>query len=254
MKVLLLGHNGYLGSYLNRYLDVDTLDTRELYDNGIEYDYVINCIGIAILEYCEENKEESDYANRDVILDIQKYYPESKIINFSSYYVYNQIGLCTEDSLTTTQYNYCRQKLEAEALVTNGVSFRIGKLFGHPDLDKQNKLTEFILKNDNLVLDEVYFNPTSLRQVLKAVEYELLRGKLKGVYNLANAGITSHYKYGQFIDIVLNSNKNITKINKHSRNFNNYGYFSMDCSKINRYIKLNHWTKDLVDYLEDVNA
>ena len=96
MKVLLLGHRGYLGSYLNQHLDVDVLETRELYDNGAEYDYVINCIGIAVLEYCEEHKRESDYANRDVILDIKKYYHQSKIINFSSYYVYNQIGLCTE--------------------------------------------------------------------------------------------------------------------------------------------------------------
>lgn len=254
MKVLVLGHTGYLGSYLHQHLGFDTLDTRELYDNGVEYDYVINCIGIAVLEYCQEHKEESDYANRDVILDIQKYYPKAKIINFSSYYVYNQIGLCTEDSLTTNQYNYCRQKLEAEALVTNGVSFRIGKLFGHPDLDKQNKLTEYILKSTDLVLDEVYFNPTSLRQVLKAVRYELLTGKLNGVYNLANAGITNHYKYGQFIDIVLNSSKNITQINKHNRNFNNYGYFSMDCSKISNYIQLNHWTRDLLDYLDDVNT
>jgi dTDP-4-dehydrorhamnose reductase len=254
MKVLLLGHRGYLGSYLNQHLDVDVLETRDLYDNGIKYDYVVNCIGIAVLEYCEEHKEESDYANRDVILDIQKYYPKAKIINFSSYYVYNQIGLCTEDSLATIQYNYCRQKLEAEELITNGVSFRIGKLFGHPDLNKQNKLTEYILKTNDLILDEVYFNPTSLRQVLKAVEYELERGKLNGVYNLANAGITNHYKYGQFIDIALNSNKNITKINKHSRSFNNYGYFSMDCSKINRYIKLTHWSRDLLDYLDDVNT
>jgi dTDP-4-dehydrorhamnose reductase len=105
-----------------------------------------------------------------------------------------------------------------------------------------------------LVLDEVYFNPTSLRQVLKVVEYELEKGKLNGVYNLANAGITNHYKYGQFIDIALGSNKNISKVIKHSRSFTNYGYFLMDCSKINRYIKLTHWTKDLVDYLGDVNT
>ncbi len=254
MKILLLGHKGYLGSYLNKYLDVDILNTRELYNNSVDYDYVINCIGIAVLEYCEKHKKESDYANRDVIFDIKKYYPNAKIINFSSYYVYNQLGMCKEEDITTTQYNYCRQKLEAESLIDNGVSFRIGKLFGHPDLNKQNKLTEFILSNDNIVLDEVYFNPTSLKQVLDVINYELLTGNLKGIYNLSNDGYTNHYNYGQFINIVLNSNKNISKINKHNREFKNYGYFLMDCTKIKQHIRLNHWTKDLINYLNDVNT
>jgi dTDP-4-dehydrorhamnose reductase len=254
MKVLLLGDKGYLGSYIKQHLDVDVLDTRVLYNNGKKYDYVINCIGIALLEYCEQHKEESDYANRDVILDIKKYYSNSKIINFSSYYVYNHEGLCTEESLTTNKYNYCRQKLEAENLIDNGVNFRIGKLFGHPDINKQNKLTEHILQNDFLVLDDVYFNPTSLEQVLKVIKYELQQGVLTGVYNLANDGITTHYKYGQFINIALETNKMINRVTKINKNFINYGYFTMSCNKIKQHVKLTHWTEDLIKYLYHDNT
>jgi nucleoside-diphosphate-sugar epimerase len=40
MKILLLGHKGYLGSYINENLDVDILEKREVYNNGKTYDYV----------------------------------------------------------------------------------------------------------------------------------------------------------------------------------------------------------------------
>lgn len=248
MKILLLGHKGYLGSYLNSYLDVDILNQRQVYDNGNSYDYVINCIGKPNLEYCELNKEETDYSNRDVIKDILNYYPNSKIINFSSYYVYHDSPLCFEDSQVTYKYNYTRQKLEGEQLITNGVSFRVGKLFGHFS-STQNKLTDYILNNNNLTLDNVYFNPTSLEQVLKVVKWELNNNSLKGVFNLANDDITTHYEYGVFIDSILKTNKTITVLDKIERQFDNYGYFLMSCDKIKQYIELSSWKDDIVNYL-----
>jgi len=249
MKILLLGENGYLGSFLYENLFPDTLSTREIYDNGKNYNYIINCIGKPDLEYCENNVQETNYSNRDILLDIQKYYPKSKIINFSSYYVYDNEGLNNETSRITYSYNYTRQKLEGEKLINNGVSFRIGKLFGYSQIDKQNKLTEHIIKNTNLSLDNTQFNPTSLIQVLKVINFELKNNMLNGVYNLSNKGITTHYEYGVFINNILNSNKNIFQVDKISRIFNNYGKFSMDCSKIQKYINLNSWEDDLTKYL-----
>ena len=43
---LLLGHNGYLGSYLRDKLDCDILNEKNIYNNGHSYKYIINCIGI----------------------------------------------------------------------------------------------------------------------------------------------------------------------------------------------------------------
>jgi len=250
MKVLLLGERGYLGSYLHNYLEVDTLGTRELYNNGKQYDYVINCIGKPILEYCEDHKEETDYSNRDVLLDIKSMYPSSKIINFSSYYVYDSPLLCNESSQVTMKYNYTRQKLEGESIVTNGVSFRVGKFFGHPEIQKQKKITEHILTHDELTLDDVVFNPISLEQTLKVIRWELTNNKLFGVYNLANEGATTHYRYGSFINGVLGSNKKITRIDKLQRQFTNYGYFNMSCEKIKQYITLTDWRIDMIEYLD----
>ena len=251
MKILLLGHKGYLGKYLNRYLVCDVLNSRGVYDNGVEYDYVINCIGKPNLEYCEENIEETHYTNCGVVSDILKHYPKSKIINFSSYYVYDDEGFCSEESKVTNKYQYCSQKLESESLVTNGVTFRVGKLFGDEDLS-QNKLTEYIIQNHTLTLDSVPFNPTSLKQVLNVVNHELTTHTLNGVYNLSNSGYVSHYEYGLFISKILGIKKRIRRINRQSRLFHNYGKFLMDTSKLNSMVELTPWEDDITDYLKNL--
>ena len=251
MRILLLGHNGYLGSYLNNSFECDNLDDRNVYDNGKHYDYVINCIGKADLEYCEDNVNETNYSNWKVINDIIDSYPEAKIINFSSYYVYDGDGLNNEEGKTTDKYAYTRQNLEGEKLIKNGVSFRLGKLFGNHH-KKQNKLTEHIIDNDHLVLDDVLFNPTSLIQVGKIIEFELKHHILNDVYNLSNHNCCSHYEYGVKINDILGTNKEIKKIDKQKRNFHNYGKFLMDVSKINKLITLDDWESDFIEYIKKI--
>lgn len=250
MRVLLLGERGYLGSHLLNNIDVDILEDRNIYNNGKSYDYIINCIGKPDLEYCEKHIEETNYSNCDVIKDIICFYPKSKIINFSSYYVYNDKGECTETSIVTDKYNYTRQKIQGENLIKNGVSFRVGKLFGSKNLT-QNKLTEHILKSDILNLDDVMFNPTSLIQIEKVIKFELVQSRFQGVYNLSNDGCTSHYEYGVFINNVLRSNKIINKVDRIQRGFDNYGHFLMSVNKIKNHIVLNEWKDDMIEYLKN---
>jgi dTDP-4-dehydrorhamnose reductase len=250
MKVLLLGHNGYLGSYIHKNLVVDILDTRTVYNNGKDYDYVINCIGKPNLEYCEKYPVETDYSNYGVLYDIKLYYPKSKIINFSSYYVYDDIDFCTEESNTTNEYKYCEQKLKGELLINNGVSFRVGKLFGHKDVSKQNKLTEYIIKNNEVTLDNVSFNPTSLHQVIEVIKFELTQNKLFGIYNLSNKGNTTHYNYGCVINELMGGNKKIQQISEIKRDFKNYGKFLMSTKKIEDVFDLTPWETDLKKYIK----
>ncbi len=250
MNTLILGHKGYLGSYLLKHLNSDILSDRNIYDNGHKYDYVINCIAKANLEYCETNKEESEYSNKNIIHDIIKYYPDAKIINFSSYYVYDDMPICTENSNVTYKYNYTRQKLESEQLIKNGVTFRVGKLFGNI-FNTQNKLTEHILKNETVKLDNVKFNPTSVNQILDIIKWELEFNKLYGTFNIANDGYCTHYEYGLFIDKILNSNKCIINVENIGKNFDNYGRFLMSCDKIKQYINLRNWKDDVKNYIID---
>lgn len=248
MKLLLLGHKGYLGSYLYENLDVDILTDRNIHNNGNKYDYVINCIGKPDPDYCEQHILETNYSNWLVIDSIKSYYPTAKIINFSSYYVYDDAGLCNEESDTTGRYAYMRQNLNGEKLVKNGVSFRIGKLFGH-SYHQKGKLVEYIINNDDLNLDSVLFNPTSLKQILKVIKYELENNVFNGIYNLSNLGYTCPYDLGILICDTLGLKKNIVKIDRIGKSFHNYGRFLMDVSKLNNIYPLTDWKIDFVDYL-----
>jgi len=247
MKILLLGHKGFLGSYLYENLSspFDMLDKRDVYDNGNKYDYVINCIGRASVELCEKSIHSANYSNWLIIEDINAIYPEAKIINFSSCYVYDNEGLCNEESNTTDIYAYTKQKLNGEKAVKNGVSFRLGTcLIGHSHL-QPGKLPYHIYHNYDLQLDTVMFNPTSLLQVLRTVEFELKHNVFNGIYNLANWGIINHYNYGLEIVKILNLEKNITRIDgKIKRSFHNYGRFLMDLNKLKSVMPIKHWRED----------
>lgn len=253
MNILLLGNKGYLGSYLYSNLPVDILErrTEKIYANGKRYNYVVNCIGKPDVVYCEKYPDESNYSNYLVIKDIHRYYPSAKIINFSSYYVYYDDGLCSEQANTTDAYNYCRQKLLGEKEIQNGVSFRLGKLFGNIETN-QNKLTEHILSQNEVTLDSILFNPTSVEQVLRVITYELANNNLYGVYNLANKGIVSHSEYGHFIDTYLQTNKKIHTVHKIARTFPNYGRFLMSVEKLNGVVPLIDWRSDMEKYLHKI--
>jgi len=251
MRVLVLGHNGYLGSYLvdNLKCSVDTMSVPYIEDN---YEYVINCIGKPNLEYCEHHPDISRTSNYNAIYSVLKTCPRAKVINFSSYYVYNDEGLCTEESNVTDKYIYCKHKLMSEELITDrgGVTFRLGKLFGNSKKD-QGKLTDAIIVNTDMILDEVMFNPTSVRQVLRAVNYEIKFKDLKGVFNLSNSGTVSHYDYGVFIRETLDmSTDNLKRIKKTERVFDHYGRFEMSIDKISKKVRINDWKKDMEYYLD----
>ena len=253
MNVLLLGNKGYLGSYLCNNLECDVAEVEDLPSLEQKYSYVINCIGKSSLEYCEDYPKNSLYSNALVLSDIIKSQPYAKIINFSSYYVYDSDGPCTEQHPTTNVYNYCRHNLLSEQITNclgeQGLSFRLGKLFGHPEIDRQNKLFEYIIKNDNVTLDTVMFNPTSLAQVCSVIKFELSTKLLSGVYNLSNKGTISHYEFGYIIKQILDDVKHIKKIDKLDRKFHNYGRFAMDTSYLESFVLLRSWQHDLYEYL-----
>jgi dTDP-4-dehydrorhamnose reductase len=245
MNIFLLGYKGYLGSYFRKHLNVDVVIENK------KYDYFINCASKTSLEYCEEHPLESQASNLDVLSDIHKRIPEAKIISFSSYYVYDDVGLCTEAAKTTDKYQYTKHKLLGESYTTRhgGVVFRLGKLFGNP-YSSQNRLTEALLESSSITLDEVSFNPTSVRQVLDVVKHELRGGCLEGVYNLSNKGHSTHAEYGNFVNDRRKISMAISIISRQPRQFHNYGKFLMDTSKLEKSIKLRHWKDDLQEYLK----
>jgi dTDP-4-dehydrorhamnose reductase len=245
---LLLGDKGYLGSYLKNKINCDVLLGRSIYDNGKKYKYIINCIAKTNVAYCEKKIEESFYSNAYIINDIKKLYPESKIINFSSYYVYNDENLCDESSDTSDSLIYSKQKLLSESLNSSGLNFRLGKLFGNI-YSEQNRLTEKVLKENILTIDNILFNPASVQCIEKVLSNESFLAENTGVFNLANSGYVSHYDYAVFINEYLDLKKEIHQINDVEKQFANHGKFLMSTEKIEFFIQLNHWKIDLIEYL-----
>lgn len=252
MKILLLGHKGYLGSYLyGKIKDV------HVENKNIEYDYVINCIGKPDLEYCENNPNISFESNYNIVNKILSTIKFNKLIHFSSYYVYDDMNECNETSNVTYDYNYTRHKLMGEklALENNSIVFRIGKLFGHRNLSQQNKLTEFLMTTKEAVVDNILFNPTSLRQVYDIILFELSNNSLNGLYNLSNIGEkVTHYEYAVFLKDIYNKNLNIKYIEKHKRIFHNYGRFWMTSEKLNNIVRLNDWKEDMATYIGEMKC
>lgn len=251
MNILLLGHNGYLGDYIKNNFECDILPERNVYNNRKKYDYVLNCIGKPDVDFCEKNPETSLYSNCEVVLDIIKYYPESKIINFSSYYCYDDENSCNEQSNVTTQYNYMKHKIMGENHNRNGLNLRIGKLFGNKNKE-QGKFFDYIIKNDNLQCDGVFFNPCSVYIIKKVLQYEFKNKNLQGIYNCANDGCPSHYEFAEFVTRFL-QNKTVNRIEKLKRSFSNYGRFYMNLEKLKKIIDLDYWQCDVEKYFGSVD-
>ena len=245
---LILGHGGYLGNYLANNLDGDILEKKTIYNNGFEYKFIINCIGKPDVEFCEQNDQISKYSNADIILDIKKYYPSSKIVNFSSYYVYNDKGFCNEESITTECTLYAKHKLLSEQYNSDGINFRLGKIFGNKNIAR-NKLFDLIIKSDEIFLDDVLFNPVSTKfvcDILKKIDF--LEENI-GIYNLANDGVVSHFDYGKYIANYLNLSISINYRHNFEKPFCNHGSFLMSLDKIKKYVKVNHWKHDMDIFL-----
>lgn len=248
MKVLLLGHKGYLGSYLYQYLNCDIATERDGRGTiGSNYDIVINCIAKTDIKWCEEHPLESLRINGNLNLELCNLFPKAKIVSFSTYYVYDTFELATETHpLAINSLNYIKHKIQGEIVSKRGLTFRIGKLFGNPQ-KQQNRLTEYILNNNPLELDQHRFNPCSCQQILSILLNKSFIMDCHGIFNLANDGITNPVDYAKFILEKAKLSKTILEIERLP--FPNYGKFAMNLSKIKQHFSLRPWQEDMEKYL-----
>ena len=130
--------------------------------------------------------------------------------------------------------------------ITNGQKNFLEKI------SKQNKLTEHIIKSEEVTLDTISFNPTSLNQVLQVINYELENKNLFGVFNLSNKGFTTHYEYGCYINNLMGGKKKINQVSEIKRDFTNYGKFLMSTDKLEQFCKLTSWEDDMKNYVDSL--
>ena len=167
--------------------------------------------------------------------------------------MYDDQGLCNEFSSTTDKTNYSKHKLQSELYNSNGLNFRLGKLFGN--LNKhQYKLTEKILKEKTLFLDDALFNPVSVDCVCQVLKNSNFISNNIGIFNLANDGVVSHIEYGKFIVEKLCLNTNIYHRTLINKPFPNHGNFAMSIDKIKKHMNIRRWEEELINYLESIGC
>ena len=271
-KILLMGFKGYLGSYLAEKLRrsnhnvyyFGNKDLNRLPDDS--FDYIINCIANVNVKVCQENKKLSYNANVKPLEYVLDKYPTAKIIHFSSYYVYDDLEPCNELSNTIDTFTYAKHKMQGEGILlhpTNGIGkerpkhliLRLGKLFGNP-YQEDKKLTGSFLKSKNkFSADNKRFNPCSTEQVWRAIDYELDKRKLEGIYNLANLGCPDSHGYCNVINSFLKKEDrkeiNLDKSRENQYNIGRQRNF-MSLSKIQKHIKLVDYYDDMREYIKKV--
>ena len=250
MKILLLGAKGCLGSYLYSHLCYAHTVHTDVIDN--KYDYFINCAGKTAVRYCEDNIEESLVSNGQLTENIANRVNIGKIIYFSSYYVYDAEGPCDEFSRVSSACMYSAHKLLGEKYTfgKGGLIFRLGKLYGHPNVHKQRRLTECILSDSSITVDKTVFNPTSLETVKKAVLFELEHNNMQGIYNLSDKGRTTHELYAKYIAHKAQLPIDISVVDVvENFSLSNYGNFAMCTNKISKLIDLTPWETCMEEYL-----
>lgn len=249
MEVLITGANGYLGSFLAdqlRYAD-------RVPAAGKKYTYIINCVALTDMQDCAVMPNKAFELNLNSVRRLAERYPSSKIVSFSSYYLYDSPTPSGEDGPINTRHRYCQAKRAMEDFLLNHsqrhLIFRLGKLFAHPLRVNLSRFIDKSIYEGVPTVDRVQFNPCSVWTVLDALRFDVRTNQLHGIFNLANSGIPTHEEVYRFISRQTHHLDPQVVDRIKNDQLDNYGRFAMDTSRIAEYLNLRPWRDDLKGYL-----
>ncbi len=235
LKVVILGHTGYLGSYLIEKLRED--DNLEIFESGqriVEPDFLINCTGRVSVEQCESQPLLSLDSNCTYFMNKVEDLRPKCIINFSSYYVYRTLEYGKSDSEVNFDTVYTRHKLLSEyyTAINGGVNIRLGKLFGKDS--GQERFVEHCINSSLVLADSIVCPFTYIEDVFDLVSTIIYMtdpnrsGSLKPIVNCVT-GNMSHYRMAQIIKTILGKNDQTIELVPNLCKFDGYGFFKMEC-------------------------
>lgn len=254
-SIKILGPCGYLGSFLHEELPLDP--NIELWDGEGSPDFLINCVGLADFDTCEKEPLRSLESNAVHLMKRCEEIKPKKVINFSSYYVYNSKELCTSGSNLTAENVYMRHKLISEAYTTllGGANIRLGKLFGGP-LHGQSKFVEHCIRETHIKADGVVCPFTHLDTVLwmvKALIYIEAEQSPPVTLNCLT-GNMSHFNFAQYVADITNLGgklpKKTVELVPNRNPFPSYGNFAM--SPVSGTEEVWDLEEVVYDYLEEL--
>jgi hypothetical protein len=165
-RVRVLGHKGYLGSYLFQELSKDM--NIELTQDDYNIDYLINCMGLVDVSACLHNPGKSLVSNCGEFIRVCDHTKPKNIINMSSYFVYDKNG-----SIFNTNYAMHKHLADQYTELKGGKVLVLGKLFGKSP-NQQNRFPEACLQ-DEVYAEELVHPFTHISSVLAFVDSIIYR-------------------------------------------------------------------------------
>jgi len=235
-KILLLGSGGQLGTELKNYLenvsDIElvssirsdyeiTEDSLKTFLTSVNPDMIINCAAYTNVDKAEdiEDTAECFKVNSELVKLITDIAPETKLIHFSTDYVFDgsldSKSKNTETDDTKPINVYGQSKLAGEEHVLknpNNLVLRISSVHGqHGNNFVHTMLKLFAMKDSLNVINNIYMTPTWTGLVCENIE-KIIKKDLSGVYNLTSNETVTWFDFAMAIKEISNEkfNKNFT--------------------------------------------
>jgi len=284
-KILILGSNGRLGSFLSANLKLDKLkfDILKSRDyqiklinlkkriktlNQIKPDLIINCSGFTNVDLAEKKKITCKKLNINCIKILKKYCDNNSIIliHFSTDYVFKGKNIYYEPfnkCEPINYYGYTKYLGEREILKSKNkfFIFRISWLLSSDKFGFLKKIKNKILKKKKFyVVSDSYSCPTTVIFINKFLQKNInifFNKNLSGIFHLVNPKALSYFDVAKYIEKIT-LKKNFNTVNKgkyiHYKTIALRPKISkLGMKKTIKYFKLpmNTWKKDIKNLLND---
>ena len=239
LKILLLGSNGQLGSYLSKNLKTNSkyiiikstnykinlicIKKKIKILNKIKPNVIINCSAYTNVDEAEKNKKMALRMNFSLVSYLSKYCKinDIKLVHFSTDYVfYGKNKLYTETDKCNPINYYGLTKLLGEKAIQQSnckhVIFRISWLISGHKKSFLKKVEGLIRKKKNIyMICNSYSSPTTvilLKNFFNINLKKICDKKINGIFHLRNESILSYYKFSKMLeDIIFKTKNNIVK-------------------------------------------
>ena len=178
---------------------------------------VINCVGLADVDYCQNNPKKAHKLNFITLKNLSNLLdPKTKLIHISTDQLFSDKKKFHSESSETKPINtYAKTKLLADKYLLknrkNSLIIRTN-FYGHSSDHKESyseKIYSSLKKNENLYLsDEIYFNPINTIDLVN-LTYKILKKNVSGIFNISSDVPISKYKFGKLISKKFNASYGI---------------------------------------------
>ncbi|MEM0134101.1 MAG: SDR family oxidoreductase [Thermoplasmatales archaeon] len=277
MRILVIGGNGFVGSYLMKYFScdgtsknggnglypLDVINKEQIREilSKLSPEIVINASGLTNVDYCETHLEEAFLINGTCVKDIADMTESlgSVFFHFSSDYVFDgNDGNYIETAPTNPLNTYGRSKLLAESLLKDSkcVILRISTPYGRNFSGNKKTFFDFITSNLSSgipirIVDDQYSTPTYIGEIPKAIT-SLYENNQSGIFNLGSINCMSRFDFSVEVANVFSLPSGLIKrvssseVGFKARRPSNT---CMNSSKISKFITIKKVHDNLIDMI-----